>query len=46
MRKTIWIVLTLFIGGTALSGCAPLDGAGVFVAADELAERDGDDGLF
>ncbi|MGG7644184.1 hypothetical protein ACQ5SP_05170 [Rhodovulum sp. YNF3179] len=46
MRKTIWIVLSLAIGGVGLTGCAPLIGAGAIVAADELAERDGDDGLF
>ena len=46
MRKTIWIALGLAIGGFGVTGCAPLIGAGAIVAADEMAERDGGDGLF
>ena len=41
--RTIAVLLTAFFG---LSGCAALIGAGGIVAADKIAEQDGDEGLF
>lgn len=46
MTKKFWIILTFIAGSVALSGCGPAIGAGAVIAADKVAEEDGDEGLF
>lgn len=50
MKSKFWIALGFVAGSAMMSGCAPLivagAGAGAVVIADEMAEKDGDDGLF
>lgn len=46
MTTKLWLVLTLLLSATALSACGPAIGAAGVIAADEVAEDDGDDGLF
>ncbi len=41
MMRTIWLVAALLMGGVAVSGCAPVLGAGAAIAIDEAAERQG-----
>lgn len=46
MKNSIWTVLAALCTLTLLSNCAPLVGAAAVVGADEIAEQDGDGGLF
>lgn len=50
MKTNIWIALGLIAGFAGLSACAPVviagAGAAAVVVADDLAEKDGDEGLF
>ncbi|MEO3413763.1 hypothetical protein AAFO92_03790 [Roseovarius sp. CAU 1744] len=50
MNTKFWVILGLIAGTTALTGCAPVviagAGAAAVVVADEVAEKDGDEGLF
>lgn len=43
MMRPLWLILALLF---PLSGCGLALGAGGAIAADEVAEDDGDDGLF
>lgn len=50
MKTKFWIALAVIAGMTGLSACAPVviagAGAAAVVVADDLAEKDGDEGLF
>ncbi len=46
MLTRFWMILALMTAGLGLSGCGLALGAGGAVVADEVAEDDGDDGLF
>ena len=50
MTSKLWIALGLIAGIAGLSACAPVviagAGAAAVVVADEVAEKDGDEGLF
>lgn len=50
MRSKFWIALGVIAGLAGLQACAPVviagAGAGAVIIADELAEKDGDQGLF
>ena len=50
MTSKMWIALGLIAGMAGLQACAPVviagAGAGAVIIADELAEKDGDEGLF
>jgi Mn2+/Fe2+ NRAMP family transporter len=46
MTATIWKTLAALCAVAFLSNCAPLIGAAAVVGADEVAEQDGDQGLF
>ena len=50
MKVKFWVILGLAISSVSVTGCAPVviaaAGAGAVVIADEVAEQDGDEGLF
>lgn len=46
MNVKPWTLAVLLAASFGLSGCAALIGAGGVVAADKVAEQDGDEGLF
>jgi hypothetical protein len=46
LRGAIWKAAVALALLTILSNCAPLVGAAAVVGADEVAEQDGDAGLF
>jgi len=46
MTGLFWKLAAAMVSLTLLSNCAPLVGAAVAVGADEVAEQDGDGGLF
>lgn len=46
MTPIIWKIAAALVSLTLLSNCAPLVGAAAVVGADEIAEQDGDAGLF
>lgn len=46
MTATIWKTLAALCAVALLSNCAPLIGAGAVIGADQVAEQDGDGGLF
>ena len=50
MTSKFWIALGVIAGMAGLQACAPVviagAGAAAVVVADELAEKDGDEGLF
>ncbi len=46
MTSIFWKIAAAMVSLTLLSNCAPLVGAAAVVGADEIAEQDGDGGLF
>lgn len=46
MTTTLWKTLAALCAVAFLANCAPLIGAAAVVGADEVAEQDGDGGLF
>lgn len=46
MTPTLWKTLAALCVLALLSNCGPLIGAGAVIGADQVAEQDGDQGLF
>ena len=46
MTSMLWKIAAALVSLTLLSNCAPLVGAAAVVGADQVAEQDGDAGLF
>ena len=50
MKTKFWIAMCVIAGTVGLQACAPVviagAGAAAVVVADDLAEKDGDEGLF